>query len=406
MTEVFQHIRIQDYTYDLPLERIAMQPLGQRDASRVLIYRNGQISEDVFAHIGRHLPHDSLMVFNNTRVVQARLLFRKPTGALIELFCLEPAGAVRDIQLAFQQQGRSSWYCLIGNAKKWKQGPLAMQVSPQLTLTVQKGEPYKEGYIVHFEWSQPLSFAQVLEQAGKTPLPPYIGRPALESDKQRYQTIFARHSGSVAAPTAALHFTPEVMQSLQAKNIATAYLTLHVGAGTFKPVTTESIAQHQMHHEQIAVHRDSITALQKHCQGKVVCVGTTSLRTLESLYWLGVKIMKGYQVPPEGFAISQWEPYERPANSLPDPATALEAVVQIMEKNQWDVIHGETSLIIVPGYKIKMAHALVTNFHQPGSTLLLLVAAFCGPRWRHIYSHALENEFRFLSYGDSCLLFP
>ncbi len=405
MTDNIRNISIAQYTYELPEERIAFHPLEQRDESNLLIYKEGRISKEVFKTISSHLPGASLMVFNNTRVVQARLLFRKSSGAWIEIFCLEPAGTIRDIQLAFKDRGRSSWFCLVGNAKKWKHGPLELRVDKNLTLSVEKGERVRDGYIIHFQWNSGQSFAEVLEMAGKTPLPPYIGRKAEEDDKHRYQTIFARHSGSVAAPTSGLHFTDKVMESLEEQGIEKTYVTLHVGAGTFKPVSSDTIGNHEMHHEQIIVHKETLQALLNHCQGNIISVGTTSLRTLESLYWLGVKLKSGYIIPESGFVIDQWEPYAKSEHEPLSPAQAMETLLDYLSRNAMTHIHGETSLIIVPGYKVRMANVLVTNFHQPGSTLLLLVAAFCGQDWKNIYDFALDNDFRFLSYGDSCLLF-
>lgn len=402
----YKQISIEDFTYNLPHERIARYPLEKRDDSSLLVYRQGTIRKDNFYNIAGKLPADSLVVFNNTRVVQARLLFQKETGARIEVFILEPHGPVKDIQQAFQQKNQSSWFCLVGNAKKWKEGELPLHTSQGMCLKARKGEKLRDGYIIHFSWDNAdLSFAEILEDAGKTPLPPYIDRQAEEDDKQRYQTIFARYEGSVAAPTAALHFSDGVMQSLAARNIVPAYLTLHVGAGTFKPVSAKSMGDHHMHKEQIVVHRDAITALRDYCNKNIICVGTTSLRTMESLYWLGVKMQQGYEPGEEGFSIHQWEPYEHVSSQLPSPEEALDTILRHMDSHGLTGLHGETSLIIVPGYRIRMAHVLITNFHQPGSTLLLLVAAFIGNDWRKVYDFALENDFRFLSYGDSCLLF-
>jgi len=405
MSKDHRNISIADYTYELPDERIAMFPLEQRDASNLLVYDKGIISKGVFKDLSHHVNGPALMVFNNTRVVQARLLFQKDSGALIEVFCLEPAGEVHDIQLAFQQKNKCSWFCLVGNAKKWKQGTLTMKVG-NTTLQGTKGDSVKDGYIVHFTWQGNATFAEMLELAGKTPLPPYIGRKAQESDKERYQTIFARHSGSVAAPTAGLHFTPEVLNDLSSKNIEKTYVTLHVGAGTFKPVSTKTIGDHDMHHEQVIINRSTIEVLLKQLNNDIICVGTTSVRTIESLYWLGAKLINGYTFGSDGFIIEQWEPYENTFKTLPDVPEALEAILVFLNRNNTDTIHGETSLIILPGYTFKLVKTLITNFHQPQSTLLLLVAAFCGPGWKSIYDFALENEFRFLSYGDSCLLKP
>jgi len=404
--EKFTRISIEDYTYDLPVERIASYPLEKRDESALLFYREGITEKKSFQDIAKLLPGESLVVFNNTKVVQARLLFHKDTGAHIEIFCLEPAGEIKDIQLAFQEKKNSSWFCLVGNAKKWKQGSLSIKTINGLELKVTKGERLKDGYVVHFQWNnESVSFAEILEDAGKTPLPPYISRNAEESDKERYQTIFARHSGSVAAPTAGLHFTDKVLKDLRENNIETTHVTLHVGAGTFKPVSTQTMKDHDMHNEQIMISRHTMQLLKKHCEGEIISVGTTSLRTLESIYWLGVKLKQGYAFGDDGFSISQWEPYENPGNNLPDPETAVSNVLEYMDEAGLDIIHGETSLIILPGYDVKMASILVTNFHQPRSTLLLLVAAFVGDDWKKIYNFALSNDFRFLSYGDSCLLF-
>lgn len=404
MEEQFRNISIAEYTYELPPERIAMHPLQQRDLSNLLVYRHGQIEKGIFRHIDQYLPASSLMVFNNTRVVQARLLFQKESGATIEIFCLEPAGAVKDVQLAFAEKGQSTWFCMVGNAKKWKQGSLTAKVGEQGILRAHKLEKSKDGYTILFEWEGDMSFAEILDVAGKTPLPPYIGRKAEEEDKTRYQTIYARHSGSVAAPTAGLHFTDRVMQQLALRNIKTTQLTLHVGAGTFKPVSSSTIGDHHMHQEQIIVSRQTIESLLAHADGNIVSVGTTSLRTLESLYWLGAKIIKGYAIPEDGFHIQQWEPY-RYSVLLPAVEQSMAAIVNYMKEKDIETLHGETSLIIVPGYRVRMARMLVTNFHQPGSTLLLLVAAFCGNDWQKIYQFALDNDFRFLSYGDSCLMF-
>ncbi len=404
--EHFTRISIDDYTYDLPAERIAFYPLEKRDESALLLYQNGKTEKKVFRDIDELLPHGSLLVFNDTRVVQARLLFQKDTGANIEIFCLEPAGEIKDVQLAFQEKKKSSWFCLVGNAKKWKHGSLSIKTINGLELKVTRGERLKDGYVVHFQWNnESVSFAEILEDAGKTPLPPYISRNAEESDKERYQTIFARQSGSVAAPTAGLHFTDEVLKNLREKNIETTHVTLHVGAGTFKPVSTKTMKDHDMHNEQIMVSRHTIQLLKKHCDGDIISVGTTSLRTLESIYWLGVKLKQGYVFGDEGFTINQWEPYENMENELPGQEESIDLVLEYMDKLNVDIIHGETSLIILPGYDVKMANVLITNFHQPRSTLLLLVAAFVGNDWKKIYNFALSNDFRFLSYGDSCLLF-
>jgi len=407
MTQNPRHISLEHYTYNLPQERIALHPLPYRDSSKLLIFKDQQIRSDVFRHIDQYLSGPALLISNNTRVVQARMLFSKPSGAVIEIFVLEPTGSIRDIQLAFQEKRKSSWFCLVGNAKKWKQGPLEMKINDQVCVTAHKGDREKDGYFIHFEWNSDISFAEILEMAGKTPLPPYIGRKAEEGDKIRYQTIYASHSGSVAAPTAGLHFTDEVFKTLHQKKIETTHVTLHVGAGTFKPVAAETIDGHEMHREQIIVTRPTLEKIleNKRQNQPLISVGTTSMRTLESLYWLGVKVLKGYRPGSEGFHVDQWEPYSENNNQLPTTHESLKAILGYMEDEKLEKIHGETAMIIVPGYSFKLVNILITNFHQPGSTLLLLVAAFCGPQWKDIYDHAIQNDFRFLSYGDSCLLF-
>ena len=405
MNKSYREISTRTYTYDLPQEKIALRPLEERDASKLLVYRNATIKEGVFRNIADFLDTPSLMVFNNTRVVQARLLFQKESGAVIEIFCLEPVGTITDIQLALQQRRQTIWFCLVGKAKKWKQGTLSLTLENGLVLSVTKGEKHQDGFLIKFNWETNHSFAEILDSAGKTPLPPYITRKPEDEDKIRYQTIYANNDGSVAAPTAGLHFTPILKNHLNQKGIEHAYVTLHVGAGTFKPVSSATIGGHQMHREQIIVGRDALHALLKHCSGNIVSIGTTSLRTLESIYWLGVKLLHGYKIPSDGFRISQWEPYENDYTHLPEAKEALKEVLSYTEKEHQQTIYGETSLIIVPGYRVKLANVLVTNFHQPGSTLLLLVAAFCGEDWERIYQYALDNGYRFLSYGDSCLLF-
>lgn len=405
MTTAYKDISVSQYTYELPNERIAKYPLEKRDASKLLIYKHGNIQHDTFRNIPDSLPPDALMVFNNTRVVQARIIFRKPSGAFIEVFCLEPAGIITDVQLAFMERNNTSWFCLLGNAKKWKGGFLELKINEEVSLFAEKGEAINDGYLVHFSWEGDLSFAEVLEMIGRTPLPPYIDRLAEEADKTRYQTVYAQHSGSVAAPTAGLHFTPSVLDAIRNKGIQTLELTLHVGAGTFKPVSAPSIGMHHMHHEQIVISRDTLSGLLASQERKIVSVGTTSLRTLESIYWLGVKVRKGYTFDEFGFNLGQWESYEELAGEEVSAHESLSALLNYMDRTGLDILKGETSMIIVPGYKMRMADILVTNFHQPGSTLLLLVAAFCGDSWKDIYQYALENDFRFLSYGDSCLFF-
>lgn len=397
-------LQIDDYTYELPTGRIASYPLEQRDQSKLLVSNAEGIFESRFSELADLLDTGSLMVLNNTRVVQARLEFFKETGARIEIFCLEPLSPVTDVHLALGLSSPVSWQCLVGNAKKWKTGQLllgnpATGLKLSAAMLSRKGEDFE----IEFSWEPAsLSFGEVLEQAGKTPLPPYIIREAGEDDKKTYQTVFARDDGSVAAPTAGLHFTAAVFKSLERKGIDHRFITLHVGAGTFKPVSADTIGTHQMHSEQFLVERSLVEALLSH-QGKVISVGTTSMRTLESLYWLGVKIRKGY-VPENGFVkIDQWEPYIQGEN--PALVESLSAIIDYLDKHHLELLQGETALIIVPGYKFRLVDVLVTNFHQPRSTLLLLVAAFAGPVWKDAYEFAFNNNFRFLSYGDSCLFF-
>jgi len=397
-------LQIDDYTYELPAGRIASYPLDKRDQSKLLVSTGEGIFQSRFRELADFLEPGSLMVLNNTRVVQARLEFFKETGARIEIFCLEPLTPVTDVHLALGHSSPVSWQCLVGNAKKWKAGQLLLEnPTTGLKLTAEMLSRKDEEFEIAFSWEPAsLSFGEVLEQAGKTPLPPYITREASVGDKKTYQTVFARDDGSVAAPTAGLHFTPAVFESLGKKGIDHRFLTLHVGAGTFKPVSADTIGGHQMHSEQFLVERSLVGALINH-QGKVVSVGTTSMRTLESLYWLGVKLLNGYQ-PGNGPArIGQWEPYL--TGQKPEPKEALTAIIDWLDKNGVAALKGETALIVVPGYEFRLVDVLVTNFHQPRSTLLLLVAAFAGPVWKDAYEFALNNDFRFLSYGDSCLFF-
>lgn len=397
-------LRIEEYSYALPPERIASFPLEQRDQSKLLISKGDFITESRFDQIGAFLPEGSLLVLNNTRVVQARLEFFKETGARIEIFCLQPIKPVTDVHLALGLSNPVSWQCLVGNAKRWKSGVLSLE-NPLtgLRLTAEQVGRNGEDFEIVFSWSPShLSFGEVLELAGLTPLPPYITRKAEEKDKTTYQTVYAKDDGSVAAPTAGLHFTPEVFKGLEEKDIKAKFLTLHVGAGTFKPVASETIGGHSMHSEQFLVDRRMLEDL-TYREGDIVAVGTTSMRTLESLYWLGVKMLKGYR-PSDGLVrIMQWEPYVTEGEiSVMD---SLSAIIAFMEKRGLQTIQGETGLIIVPGYEFRLVDILITNFHQPRSTLLLLVAAFAGPVWKEAYNFAMQNEFRFLSYGDSCLFF-
>lgn len=397
-----RHIHISDYNYPLPDERIAKFPIAQRDHSKLLVYRHGEVSEDHFYHLPDYLPEGALMVFNNTKVIQARLHFRKATGALIEIFLLEPAEPT-DYEQMFQTTGHCAWYCLIGNAKKWKDGILKL-MSDDINLRVEKGSLHGTSYRVDFEWSGGLSFAELIDRIGELPIPPYLNRETQESDKTTYQTVYSKIKGSVAAPTAGLHFTPEVLSVLDAHGIDREELTLHVGAGTFKPVKSEEIEGHEMHTETISVRRETIQKLINH-GGQAIAVGTTSVRTLESLYYMGLKTIANPDITETGLHVSQWEPYNVQSSAL-DPLTSLTSLLNWMDRHHLTVLHSSTQIIIAPGYDYKIVKALVTNFHQPQSTLLLLVSAFVHGDWRKIYDYALTHDFRFLSYGDSSLLIP
>lgn len=416
-----KHIQIKNFSYELPDERIAKFPLADRDGSRLLVYRQGNISHDTFTSLPSYLPQGALMVFNNTRVIQARLHFRKETGALIEVFCLEPLQPA-DYALMFQQTGRCSWLCLVGNLKKWKSGTLSLPLATgdrQVTLTATRSECRGTSHRIDFTWDDDtLTFADVLEAAGELPIPPYLNRETQESDKTSYQTVYSKIKGSVAAPTAGLHFTDRVLCALDEHGIDREELTLHVGAGTFKPVKSEEIAGHDMHTEYVCVPRSCVEKLITH-GGRCIAVGTTSVRTLESLYYMGVKLAESPETAEADLHVPQWMPYEyaegtRPAGSpddgRPEALTTLQALhhlLDYMKRNGLQALHTSTQIIIAPGYTYHIVQMMVTNFHQPQSTLLLLVSAFVGgERWRDIYTYALTHDFRFLSYGDSSLLIP
>ncbi len=398
-----KHLSISDFTYELPDHRIAKFPLAERDASKLLLYRDGAISEDIYKNIANHIPEGALLVFNQTKVVNARLLFKKPTGGQIEVFCLAPY-QYPDIQTAMLQKGKVQWECLVGGAAKWKPG-MALQLTnenPAFTLEARIVIRDANSFILGLEWdNDSLTFAEVLHYAGKVPLPPYLHRDALLSDETRYQTIYARDEGSVAAPTAGLHFTDGVMQSLKEKNIDTAFVTLHVGAGTFMPVKSATMDGHDMHEEWIDVGIETIERLITQKEQKIVAVGTTSMRTLESLYWIGNNILNG-QVPQQGqVAVGQWLPYEeQPTATTSDAFLALK---KYLDENGLKRLVTRTQILIAPGYTFRVVSGMVTNFHQPQSTLLLLVAAMIGDQWRNAYQYAMEHDFRFLSYGDGGL---
>lgn len=405
MSNKTQQIRIEDYDYPLPDERIAKFPLAKRDESKLLLYKDGQVSESVFKHIADYLPEGSLLVYNNTRVIQARLLFQKATGARIEVFCLEPAEP-HDYALIFQQTERCSWICLVGNLKKWKEGILTKKVTVQgeeVTLSAEKKESHGDSHRIEFTWDNPkYTFADLLDAAGVLPIPPYLHRETEKSDLVTYQTVYSKIKGSVAAPTAGLHFTPEVLADVDAHGIGREEVTLHVGAGTFKPVKSETIEGHEMHTEFISVRRSSIERIQKNL-GKIIAVGTTSVRTLESLYYIGVKLASHPDATSEELVVNQWMPYEETNNQIP-VADALQLILDYLDLHQADKLVTATQIIIAPGYEFKVVRGIITNFHQPKSTLLLLISAFVKGNWRTIYDYALSHDFRFLSYGDSSLL--
>ncbi|MCR5444558.1 MAG: S-adenosylmethionine:tRNA ribosyltransferase-isomerase [Bacteroidales bacterium] len=405
MLSELKNIPIADYDYPLPEERIAKFPMEQRDHSKLLCLKGDNISEHHFYDLPDLLPKDTLLVFNDTKVIHARLFFRKETGAVIEVFCLEPHQM--PVAQAFEQRERCTWTCFIGNNKKWKEGSLSGQWSVangQFTLTATRREAVGNAWVVDFSWTGGFSFAEVIEAAGVIPLPPYLNRQAEVSDATRYQTVYAHHDGSVAAPTAGLHFTPEVFAHLKEKGILTEYITLHVGAGTFKPVSTDTIGEHEMHVEPVHVTADNLRHIIAH-QGKpLIAVGTTSVRTLESLYWFGVQLQQNPDL--DHMHVNQWDPYTLSTAHYSLPTIqAFENILTWMERHDSDHLDGETQLMIAPGYQYRVIDGLVTNFHQPKSTLLLLVSALIGDRWHDCYRFALDHGFRFLSYGDSCLFF-
>lgn len=418
-----KHIHISDFNYELSDERIAKFPLQQRDHSKLLIYQHGEVSDDVFLNLPNHLPQGALMVFNNTRVIQARLHFRKETGALIEVFLMEPA-LPADYEQMFQTTGKCSWLCMVGNLKKWKEGPLMRDFEIKgkaltLSATMDRNKTMEKSggtnYWVDFEWDNPEdNFAEILEAVGELPIPPYLNRATQESDKTTYQTVYSKIKGSVAAPTAGLHFTDAVLHDLDQKGVVRDEVTLHVGAGTFKPVKSVEIEDHHMHTEYIVVHRHTFERLLQH-DCSVIAVGTTSVRTLESLYYMGVKLAMNPQCTEEDLHVNQWEPYDLPHNEeglvLVDgePVSVEQSVRNLLDylnRDGLEALHSSTQIIIAPGYVYKIVKMLVTNFHQPQSTLLLLVSAFLKGDWRKVYDYALSHDFRFLSYGDSSLLIP
>ena len=414
-----RHLSIHDFTYLLPAGRIAPEPLPDRAASRLLISRNGQLSDKHFHDLPAELPAGSLLIFNDTRVVRARLLARRPTGGQVELFCLEPVAPHRALELALQQTGHCTWRCLVGNGRRWKEGPVTLSFATTdgqpATLWAERQAQETGTALIAFRWiPAALPFAEVLRAAGHLPLPPYIARPDTAADALRYQTVYAAAEGAVAAPTAGLHFTPELLSELQQQGFSTGHVTLHVGAGTFQPVKADRMADHPMHTEPILVTAALLRQLLAHRPQPVIAVGTTSLRTLESLYWLGVGLLLTADTPATirgathpGLLVTQWQPYDLAEVAINiSPDMALTALLRHLEAAGTDTLQANTRLLIAPGYQFRLIDGLITNFHQPESTLLLLVAALLGPSWRAVYDHALAQGYRFLSYGDSSLLLP
>jgi S-adenosylmethionine:tRNA ribosyltransferase-isomerase len=397
-----QVIKIQDYDYNLPDERIAQFPLQDRASAKLLIYKRGDIFDNKFANVSDFIPDNSFLIFNNTKVINARMFFKKETGAKIEIFCLEPVGM--GVEKAFARSEECEWNCMVGNASKWRDEILEKLFSfegRKGKLFAKKIKNADDGFVIKFYWEGGYSFSDVMNETGSTPLPPYIKRLAENSDRERYQTVFAEVDGSVAAPTAGLHFTDNILKNLNSKNITYDFLTLNVGTGTFKPIKTENVLEHKMHRESFSVKKSFLEMLLKSIDKNKVAVGTTSVRTLESLYWFGVLPGK---VSKNNFVLEQWEVYGYMNNDLPDAKTSIVNLISYLEKNELNVIEGTTSLMIVPDYKFKLVDTIITNFHLPSSTLLLLVSAYLGDDWKRVYDYALNNDFRFLSYGDSSIL--
>jgi S-adenosylmethionine:tRNA ribosyltransferase-isomerase len=398
-----RQIHIEEYSYELPDERIARYPLPQRDGSKLLIYRNNEITESVFNRISEFIPENALLIFNNTKVIRARMLFQKETGAQIEIFCLEPKEPV-DYSRVFVQNHSCTWLCLLGNAKRWKSGKL-FQRMPDVCCSAERLESQGEAYLIRFEWDNPeWTFADILEACGEMPIPPYLNRKTEESDQENYQTVYSKIQGSVAAPTAGLHFTENVFDALRRKKIDLEELTLHVGAGTFKPVKSAALGEHEMHEEYFSVQKTILEKLMEK-EGRIFAVGTTSVRTLESLYYMGLILETCPDASPEELRISQWFPYSgahcRPPISV---GRSLHNLLDYLEKKDLDTLTARTQILIAPGYTFRIVNGMITNFHQPKSTLLLLISAFVNGQWREIYDYALSHQFRFLSYGDSSFL--
>lgn len=401
-------LSIQDFTYELPNERIALYPAHPRDSSKLLIYDSGHISEDIYRHLENHLPSDAVLVFNDTRVIKSRILFPKSTGAIIEIFCMEPANRYTDYEQLFRQSAGSVWKCMIGKAGKWKEKQLTKKIDiahEEVTLNAELIEKQPDAYLVRFSWApERFTLGDVLQAAGNTPLPPYIKRSANAADETDYQTVYSVHEGSVAAPTAGLHFSDSMMEGFHLKGIPTLFTTLHVGAGTFKPVKSETMEGHHMHAEWMHITTTFLEQLLTHIDKKIISVGTTATRTLESIFWMGNKLLNHPEISEEALKISQWEVYD--TTKIHHPRNAIAALLNRMKQNGETQLMIETEIIIAPGYPFQIVKGLITNFHQPKSTLLLLVAALAGDNWRKIYEYALSHNFRFLSYGDGSLILP
>jgi S-adenosylmethionine:tRNA ribosyltransferase-isomerase len=399
-----QAISTTDFAYELPDEQIAKYPLAERDQSKLLVWKNGEIRDEHFRNLASFLSANSLLVFNNTKVIRARMHFQKETGAKIEIFCLDPVDPV-DYQLAFQTTGSCVWKCMIGNQKKWKGEKLQKIVridDAEIVFFAEQIDPENNKSLICFSWNNPdVEFSRIIENAGSLPIPPYLNRETEQSDLERYQTVYSKIKGSVAAPTAGLHFTEKVFDHLKADGHEMAELTLHVGAGTFLPVKSETISGHDMHSEHFYISRDFLKKLIHH-SGKKIAVGTTSVRTLESLYWLGVQAIKNQELNIADLKVSQWEAYQESEVSIQSKET-LQALIHLLDRHQTDYLSASTQIIIAPGYQFRIVDGLITNFHQPQSTLLLLISAYLGNDWKTIYEHALNNNYRFLSYGDSNL---
>ncbi len=407
MTTQPKDIRIEQFNYSLPNERIAKHPLPKRDSSKLLIYQQGYISDTTFNEIAPLLSPSDILILNDTKVIPARIIFHKSSGASIEVFCLEPIGFSH--QDAMIQKKQISWKCLVGGAKKWKNDELLQMTFSadgiEVLLTAQKISKEAEYFVIQFHWSDSqLTFSEILQFAGEIPLPPYFNRKAEEEDIIRYQTVFAIAEGSVAAPTAGLHFTTQLFDELKKMDVQIKEITLHVGAGTFRPVSSETLEGHSMHSEIFSVEIELLKLLKDSIDNRIIVVGTTSMRTLESLYWLGVKLKTGAKFTDELPTLHQWECYE--LNDDIDLASSIEAILDYCKRNGLHQFAASTSIMITPGYKFKVCRGLITNFHMPQSTLLLLVSAFVGDDWKKIYDYAMDNDFRFLSYGDSSILLP